>query len=91
MHYVYLLRYKGEQSGKYYIGCTKNLRKRIEEHKDSAGCQTTQNVDDSTQWKLIYYEAYREKSDATRREARLKDYGAARGHLYKRVKDSIDT
>jgi len=85
MYYVYLLKYTKSSSSKHYIGCTKDLEMRIEEHKDGAGCQTTQNVDDSTQWKLIYYEAYRTQSAAYDREEKLKQYGSALQRLKKRI------
>ena len=88
MTYVYLLQYDNKE--KYYIGCTGDLKKRIKEHRNGQGCQTTKGVEDSGLWKLVYYEAYQEKSDATRRETKLKDYGAARGHVYNRARDSID-
>ena len=89
MHYVYLLQYRNEE--KYYIGCTGDLNNRVDEHQDGSGCATTARVKDPGKWQLVYYEAYGAKSDATRREQKLKDYGAARGHLYNRTRDSIDT
>ena len=36
-------------------------------------------------WKLVYYEAYLNEQDARDRERMLKHYGAARGHLKKRI------
>jgi putative endonuclease len=89
VYYVYLLQYGNEE--KYYIGCTGDLKKRLEEHRNGKGCQTTKSVEDSGLWKLVYYEGYQEKSDATRREAKLKQYGSSRGHLKRRARDSIDT
>ena len=41
-------------------------------------------------WKLIYYEAYVSESDARERERKLKQYGAGRGHLKKRIEKSIE-
>ena len=85
MYYVYLL--YSQSADETYCGATNDLKRRITEHQ-SGSQQSTAHASD---WEIIYYEAYREKSDATRREARLKDYGSARGHLYKRAKDSIDS
>ena len=41
-------------------------------------------------WKLVYYEAYVSESDARERERKLKQYGAGRGHLKKRIDKSIE-
>jgi predicted GIY-YIG superfamily endonuclease len=38
---------------------------------------------------LIYYEAYKSKVDAQERERQLEQYGAAYGHLKKRIERSI--
>jgi putative endonuclease len=68
-----------------YIGYTSDLKKRIAEH--TAGKTIT------TKWmlpiKLIYYEAYRSQKDAKQREQMLKQYGAALGHLRKRISKSL--
>ena len=65
MHYVYLLLLSNKQ---VYTGETSDLKRRILEHE--------QGKVESTKYKLpirlIHYEAYILKSDATRREKFLK-------------------
>jgi putative endonuclease len=84
MYYVYMLqsvRYRN----KLYVGFTADLRKRLRAH--SAGnTYTTRRL---RPLDLVYYEAYKSKADAKRREKQLKSYGAALGHLKKRISDSL--
>lgn len=76
-YYVYVLQ-NLEDSG-FYIGFTKDLRKRIENH-DSGGTNTTRGK----RYQLIYYEAYRNKADAVGREKFLKG-GSGRKYLKKQL------
>ena len=77
MYYVYvLINHKGES----YIGVTGDLKNRVAEHNAGASPSTKQRS-----WRLAYYEAYAAKSDATRREKRLKDDGRARYQLMQRI------
>jgi putative endonuclease len=74
MYYVYVL--QNPKSDELYYGFSANLRQRIRSHQESkkhAG------------WRLVYYEAYRSEQDARERERKLKQYGAARGHLRARI------
>ncbi len=66
MFYVYIL--QSEVKQRLYIGKTTDLKCRVSEH--NAG----QNVSTKAYkpWTLIFYEAYIEKSDASRRERYLK-------------------
>jgi len=73
MYYVYILK---EGSGKIYIGYTKDLRRRIKEHKDKKP-------------ELIYYEAYKNDIDAKNREKKLKQRGMAVRFLKNRIKNSL--
>ena len=77
MHYVYVLR--DPNSKAIYIGFSSNLRQRIEQHKNH----------EHPGWDLVYYEAYRDESEARMRERKLKQYGAALGHLKARIKRSL--
>ena len=52
----------------FYIGCTKDLKRRIKEH-NAGHIKATRN---RTPMKLIYYEASLDRSDAFRREKYLK-------------------
>jgi len=68
MYYTYVL--ESQKDGNRYVGYTKNLELRLEEHKKG-------NVD-STEGrrplKLIYYEACLNREDATHREKYLKTH-----------------
>lgn len=66
MHYVYVLR--SEVDGKLYTGCTRDLKKRLQEHNTGAVSSTA----DRSPLDLIYYEACLSESDAFRREKYLK-------------------
>ena len=82
MYYVYVL---VSEDGKRYIGLTRNLRRRLEEHNRGESRATK-----GRKWKLVYYEAYLDGRDARRREKRLKQDGRARYALMKRIEGSID-
>ena len=74
MFYVYVLQ---SADGKtVYYGFTSNLKQRFEPH---------QTMPKHAGWQLVYYEAYANEQDARDRERMLKDYGATRGHLKKRI------
>lgn len=66
MHYVYIL--KSEVDGRIYVGFSSDLRARLLRH-NSRRVRSTKAY---APWKLIYYEAYRAKGDATKREKQLK-------------------
>lgn len=83
MYYVYLL--KSQVSDKVYLGYTNDLKRRVKEHSKGMN-KTTKKI---LPIKLVYYEAYESKNYALCREKRLKQYGAAYGHLRKRLKWSL--
>lgn len=66
MHYIYIL--KSAKDGKYYTGFSGDLRKRLKEH-NSGNVQSTRS---RRPLELIYYEAYKERVQALRREKFLK-------------------
>jgi putative endonuclease len=68
MYYVYILR-SGRDNGNY-VGYTKNLKLRFEEHRKGK-VDSTKN---RKPLKLIYYEACLNQQDATHREKYLKTY-----------------
>jgi len=82
MFYVYLI---SSDSGQKYIGYTNNLKRRISEHNEENGAKYTKNE----KWELIYYEAFKSKSDAIRRENQLKHHGGSKRSLLKRLSDSL--
>ncbi len=86
MHYVYLI--QNSDSGEKYIGCTKDLKKRMNEHNSQLNISTVRN---NGIWELIYYEAYLIIDDAFEREKRLKQHGRAKQELYKRCNHSLSS
>ena len=56
------------KDGKFYIGFTENLMKRYGEHQQGKVTATTPRLP----VELIFYEAYKNKYDALRREKYLK-------------------
>ncbi|MFH1781295.1 MAG: GIY-YIG nuclease family protein [Patescibacteria group bacterium] len=82
MYYVYVL--KNTQINKIYIGVSSNLIKRIKEH-NSGKTKTTKNGN----WRLVYYEAYLSKKDATQREWNLKNKGRQNKFLKENIKNSL--
>lgn len=67
MFYVYYLN-SIKYSDKFYVGYTKDLRKRFERHNNKEVKSTKSYVP----WKLIFYESYLSQKDAKRREKYLK-------------------
>ena len=66
MHYIYIL--KSLKDGKYYTGFSSDLKSRIKDH-NSGNVQSTKS---RRPLELIYYEAYKEKIQALKREKFLK-------------------
>ncbi|MEK6691560.1 MAG: GIY-YIG nuclease family protein [Nitrospirota bacterium] len=65
-YYVYVL--KSIKDSKLYIGYTEDLKKRIKEHWGGKVLSTKTRMP----VELVFYEAYRNKYDALRREKYLK-------------------
>ena len=65
-HYVYVLR--SQKDGKFYVGYTKNVQKRLEEHNSGQ----VRSTKERRPMKLIYWEGCIDQQDATRREKYLK-------------------
>ena len=79
MWYVYVLLSK--KNGHWYIGSTKNLRKRIFTHNSGKNKSTKHSLP----WKLIYCEVGLNRNDARVRERYLK-FGMGRRYLKNRMK-----
>ncbi len=79
MYYVYIIR--SGKTGKLYKGSTADLKRRLEDHNRGKTKSTRYGVP----WRLIYYEAFLNKSDAIREEKFLKSgKGKERvGYLFK--------
>lgn len=74
--YVYVLQGAND---KMYVGYTKNLRKRLQEHNHGIVFSTKPH----RPWQLIFYEAYLHEKDAKRREKYFKTSQGSR--LLKRM------
>ena len=68
MIYTYVL--QSEKDGDFYIGFTKNLKQRFEQHQKGF----VESTKDRIPLKLIYYEACLDQMDASRREKYFKTY-----------------
>ncbi|OGK54681.1 hypothetical protein A3B56_01455 [Candidatus Roizmanbacteria bacterium RIFCSPLOWO2_01_FULL_45_11] len=83
MFYVYAL--KSKLNGNIYIGYSKDLRVRFARHNNGNVRSTKAYVP----WKLIYYEAYRNKTDAAKREVQLKQH-KAKSDLIVQIRNSLE-
>ncbi len=84
MFYVYLLDHIQDKT--WYIGYTTNLERRLSEHQNGGGSRTTSLKKGN--YKLIYYEAYLNKQDATSREKYLKS-GSGRKYIKKQLRNYL--
>jgi putative endonuclease len=66
MYYLYIL--KSEKSGKYYIGHTNDLDRRIKEHNSGQTKSTRAGVP----WEPVYVKEYETNIEAGKEELRLK-------------------
>lgn len=80
MFFVYILKSKRNES--IYIGYTSDLKRRFEEHNNKKNKSTKHNAP----FELIYYEAYKSKTDARYRENNLKRFAQAYTGLKRRIK-----
>ena len=83
MYYLYVLFCNERRS--FYVGSTRDLRRRIAEHK-RGDVFTTRN----STWRLVYYEAYLTEKAARNREKRLKNHGRSKQLLLKRILESLE-
>ncbi len=82
MYYTYLL--ESTKNHEHYIGYTKDLKARLEQHNSGLNTSTKRYMP----WRLIYYEACLHESDAMRREKYLKTTQGGR-LLKRRIKDYL--
>lgn len=66
MFYVYIL--ESTTCGKYYIGCTSNINRRLMEHNRNFSKYTR----NKGPWVVKYREEYQNLSDARKREKQIK-------------------
>jgi putative endonuclease len=84
MYYTYVL--FNEDDNQFYVGFTKNLKRRIEEHKNGKVKSTSSRQP----LKLIYYEACIDEKDARKREKYFKT-GFGRRFLRNRLEWYLKT
>ncbi len=71
MWYVYII--KSLKNGRLYVGSTNDIKRRLKEHNNGIGGKYTR---DNRPFKLIFYEAFLNKEDATKDELFFKSgYG----------------
>lgn len=68
MYFVYIL--KSIKTDRFYIGCTKELNRRLEEH--NAG--KTRSTKAFVPWKIVYTETFATKTEAFLREKEIKSF-----------------
>ncbi|PIS15675.1 GIY-YIG nuclease superfamily protein [Candidatus Roizmanbacteria bacterium CG09_land_8_20_14_0_10_41_9] len=68
MYYVYIL--ESLRNGKYYVGCTDNIQRRLKEHNSGKNKYTKTGLP----WELIYKECYNNLSIARKRERQIKGW-----------------
>ncbi|MBX4216260.1 GIY-YIG nuclease family protein [Candidatus Parcubacteria bacterium] len=83
MYYTYVLR--SITSGRWYTGSTEDLRERFKQHNASSKRRYTKG---RGLYELIYYEACRNRQDASAREKYLKSTIGKR-YLRNRLKRSL--
>jgi putative endonuclease len=82
MYYVYIL--QSERDKEFYVGQTADLKRRYSEHQ-AGRVESTKN---RLPFKLLCYEAYNTKEEATRREEYLKT-SDGRKDIRKRIIESL--
>lgn len=82
--YVYILQSKKDD--KLYVGCTNDLRGRLQEHNDGVSRSTKSRMP----FKLIYYEAYLNRKDAEKRERFFKS-GYGRRYMNQKLHNYLKT
>lgn len=75
-YFVYILR--SLKDGKYYVGLTSNIEKRLEYH-NSGRVRSTKH---RTPFELLYKEVYATRSEAREREKYLKSYKGSKEKLF---------
>ena len=83
MYYVYVLQSKIDKN--IYIGYTADLKNRFKAHNSGKVKSTKSRIP----FNLIYYEAYKNKEDATKREYFLKTH-QQRDFLKERLEHSLE-
>lgn len=84
MYYVYVL--SSSIKKWIYVGCADNLKRRFRQHQNGEVSSTKSYKP----FRLIYYEAYLNKTDAITREYKIKHHSQTRELLYEQLKKTIN-
>lgn len=82
MYYVYLIESRDKE---LYIGCTNNLKKRIEAHNSGKVASTKFK----RPYQFLYCEVFISKHDAFERESKLKYHAQSLRRLKERLKMTL--
>jgi len=66
MYYVYVIK---SECGRFYIGSTDNIEKRVEQHNSKQFKAWTNRYDN---WTLVYKEVFNSRTETIKREKRIK-------------------
>ena len=77
MYYVYILR--SRKNKRYYIGCTKNLSKRLKQHNRGENRSTKSFVP----WEVVCYKRFDTKEEAFLFEKKVKSYKG--GNAFRKI------
>ena len=81
-YFVYLIASKKYKKLVSYVGYSSNLKKRLKLHNCGKGAKFTKG----RKWKLLYYEKYKNRSTAMKREYQLKKNKSLRNKIKKKYK-----
>ncbi len=81
MYYVYVIQSQKDRST--YIGYTGDLEKRIKEHNQGK----TRSIKSKIPFSLVYFEEFESKTEARKREIRLKKNSYEKEQLFKKIFD----
>ena len=81
-YFVYLIASKIYKKLVSYVGYSSNLKKRLKLHNCGKGAKFTKG----RKWKLLYYEKYKNRSTAMKREYELKKNKSLRNKIKKKYK-----
>ena len=84
MFFVYILKSKKDKT--LYVGYTSDLRERFKKHNLGLVNSTKSKIP----YRLVYYEAYTSRQDATHREHNLKLRAKALKQLKNRIKNCLE-
>lgn len=77
MYFVYVL--QSETSGKYYVGMTDDVNRRLVEHNSGKTTSTRK----CRPWKVVHTESFDDRQSAWKRERQIKSYKG--GEAFKRL------